>query len=132
MKQKGIYSLLLVGTLLFCGCGKKNESHNQNTDWKKSEALLLNSEKEMVQRDTVHSFFYFDTDGNPETAEEMLHIVSYSEETHLRNFNNAKIGTYLSLEEWEKSLCGKNDYIQWSGIHQSKIFAMPDRYREKE
>ena len=131
MKQKGIYSLLLLGTLLFCGCDNKNESTIRNADWKKAEALLLHSEKQAVRHNT-DSFYYFDTDGNPETAEAMLHLISPSEKTHLRYFNNAKIGTYRTLEEWENTLSGKHDYIQWTATHLKKSKISRGYYKEKE
>ena len=133
MKQKNAYTLLLIGALTLCGCDTKNESEMRQPNWKEKEALLLHSEKEIVRHDFIHSFFYFDTDGNPDTAEEMLHLISPNEDAHLRYFNNAKIGTYKTLKEWENALTGEKDYIQWTAIHQDKkLIVTPGRYKEKE
>ena len=46
----------------------------------------------------------------------MLSLTSPSAETHLKIFNEAKIGKYHTLEEWECMLKGKNDVIAWTTV----------------
>ena len=132
MKEKNLYSLILIGVLALCGCENKTQTDSSTSKWKETEALLLHTEKTMGRQNSVHSFFYFDTDGNPDTAEAMLHSESHSEMAHLLQFNNAKIGNYNSLNEWEKILTQKGDYIQWTGIHQQKLNQFHRYYKVKE
>ena len=100
----------------------------------KNEALLINVEKD-IKLSSLSSycsaFFYFDTDGNPETAELLLSVATQSKDAPLKIFNNAKVGSYKILNEWEDLLAGKHAYRKWTQTsYQGSIFSKRQRTRE--
>ena len=138
MKQKKLYTLLCIGALMLSGCQDKdaNETKNEASEkWKQTEALLLHVDKYIEPWDhRNHQYttaqLYFDTDGNPETAEAMLILTGKSNKKALNIFNNAKIGTYKTLQEWEETLCEKYDYKEW--IRSEKKQNIPQTQKTRE
>ena len=122
MLDKKLFSFLAIGTLFLCACDnqKIEKEHSRTIKWRQTEALLLDVQKKTTSDHLspydCKALFFFDTDGNPDTAEEMLLLRSSSPQTHLKIFNKAKIGTYHSLEEWECILKGKDDVIAWTTV----------------
>ena len=134
MKNKSLYSLLIAGTLMLCGCEVKTHKENDDADWKKNEAMLINVEKD-IKLSSLSSycsaFFYFDTDGNPETAELLLSVATQSKDAPLNIFNNAKIGSYKTIKEWENLLAEKHAYRKWTKTsYQGSIFSKKQNTRE--
>jgi hypothetical protein len=121
MKTKSICTLLCVGALMLAGCHERDDiqtAENKSEEWKKTEAVLLDKQMHLspckakgYSVTTVQ--LYFDTDKNPETAEEMLIFVDSSKQTSLNVQNNAKIGESKPLGEWNKIIPADAQYKEW-------------------
>ena len=118
MKKNSLYLMALTGCLIV-GCDNPNMSSNVRDLLKEKgdlDATLLHKEnfvfvpKEGTMTST-ETYYYFDTDNNPDTAEIMLQVTNHSNAAFLNSFNKAKIGKIQKVSEWhndltnEKSIC---------------------------